>query len=403
LVPPSIGTAINGVNENVFTSRQIGSNQALGQPYLDTKSLKCPHSERLPDRLSRLGYSKQRAVAMSGFLELLGIHRRSEKLKHCGTYLLFRDYFTVGKSKLSAGMFCQQHLLCPLCARLRAGRMLRKYTERVRRLVADQKSRRVSMLTFTIKNGDDLAERTAHLLKAFKILTGRARRLRGGGRNPGEFGKFLGGVGSVEVKRGKNSGLWHPHLHAIVLHDEWLDVGELRREWKEITGDSVNVDLRELECSKSRNFEELEGELQEVFKYAMKFSEMSLEDNWSAFSELRGKRLLRAWGSLWGVKIPDDLSDENELAEDLPFIERIWIYRKFASGYVEGDAGSLAWFKRELRRQGGVDGGTRGSGPPASPDPGVLKSGMNGGRTSIRPPAKLRSINFRYLKRPNPP
>jgi hypothetical protein len=180
-------------------------------------------------------------------------------------------------------------------------------------------------------------------------------------------------------------------------------VGELRREWKEITGDSVNVDLRELECSKSRNFEELEGELQEVFKYAMKFSEMSLEDNWSAFSELRGKRLLRAWGSLWGVKIPDDLSDENELAEDLPFIERIWIYRKFASGYVEGDAGSLAWFKRELRRQGGVDGGTRGSGPPASPDPGVLKSGMNGGRTSIRPPAKLRSINFRYLKRPNPP
>lgn len=34
-----------------------------------------------------------------------------------------------------------------------------------------------------------------------------------------ELVKALGGVFSIEVKRGKNSGLWHPHVHFVILCD----------------------------------------------------------------------------------------------------------------------------------------------------------------------------------------
>lgn len=282
---------------------------------------------------------------MADFLEERAPHR-SRKLAQCGTYLLFRDYFTVGEMKLAAGMFCQQHLLCPLCARLRSARVQRKYLERIQH-VSKVTGAHASMLTLTVKNGDDLAERAAHLISSFGVLTKKAQRIRSGSRDKTEFSKFVGGVGSVEIKRGRG-GKWHPHLHAIALHLERVEMEELRAEWHRITGDSFNVDLRNLDSVRTGSGD-LESDLREVFKYAMKFADMSLEDNWQAFRDMRCKRLLRAWGALYGVKVPDDLSDENELAADLPFVERLLIYRRRKGEYENNsDAEVLKWFKGQL-------------------------------------------------------
>ena len=333
-------------------------------PYLDTKSLKCSVEDQFKTRISRLGHSKKRAVQMSDYLADLA-PRRSEKLKYCASYLLFRDYFTVHKTKLALGMFCQQHLLCPLCARLRAGRLLRKYVERVQVVKKAKPGARVSMLDLTVKNGNNLAERTAHLLHGLKVLLGRARAQRFGKKgSDSEFGKFLGGVASVEVKRGKNSKQWHPHIHAVVLHDRKIDIAALRAEWLEITGDSQNVYLKNLSSEKSGNQEELANELQEVFKYAMKFSDMTLDDNWEAFRVLRKQRLLRPWGDLWGVKIPEGLADDNDLAADLPYVERLFRFRNGA--YNEShDPNETAWLKVQVAMQNRSRlAGTAGNQPP---------------------------------------
>ena len=48
----------------------------------------------------------------------------------------------------------------------------------------------------------------------------------------------------------------------------------------------------------------------EVFKYAVKFSDLTLADNWHAAQILKGKRLLNSFGSFRGVDIPDSLLDE---------------------------------------------------------------------------------------------
>lgn len=67
-------------------------------------------------------------------------------------------------------------------------------------------------MTLTVKNGDDLAERFKHLHGAQRELWKRRQRGRGS-----VLDGVVGAVWSYEVKRGDNSGQWHPHLHMIAL------------------------------------------------------------------------------------------------------------------------------------------------------------------------------------------
>lgn len=60
----------------------------------------------------------------------------------------------------------------------------------------------------------------------------------------------------------------------------------------------------------------------EVFKYAVKFSDLSLEDNWHAAQVLKGKRLLNSFGLFRGVQIPESLLDEP--LDDLPYWDRFY-------------------------------------------------------------------------------
>jgi len=159
------------------------------------------------------------------------------------------------------------------------------------------------------------------------MTAARRRHLSAPSRNRHvEFAKALGGVHSIEFKRGANSGLWHPHVHMIWLCREEPDQARLSQEWLTWTGDSFIVDVRPF-----HDQDDLVSGFMEVFKYALKFSELPLSDNWHAFKQLAGKRLLDAFGLLRGVKVPDDLTDELPL-DELPFIE---LFYKFMnrSGY----------------------------------------------------------------------
>jgi plasmid rolling circle replication initiator protein Rep len=71
----------------------------------------------------------------------------------------------------------------------------------------------------------------------------------------------VGAVWSYEVKRGQNSGEWHPHLHMIALAEQQPSQERLSREWHQITGDSFVVDVRPIVGDPAEGF-------LEVFKYA---------------------------------------------------------------------------------------------------------------------------------------
>lgn len=298
-------------------------------------------SGKLPDRLKRYAFARNRALLnLSQIPVHTSVRTNSEFVQHlerispriaaCGDYLAFKHYYTVGKVRLTAANFCKVHLLCPLCAIRRGSKSLEAYLSRFEVIQAENPGLNVSMLTVTVKNGQDLGERFKHLKKSLKTMLERRRKTLAGARGyDSEFAKIAGLVGSIELTKdgaldGSESG-WHPHAHMIVLHSERFDYARLQAEWLRITGDS-----HVLRVDAIRHPEDPAQDFLEVFKYALKFADLTPEQNIDAYEIMRGKRLLFSAGLFWGVDVPEDLTDTP--LDELPFIELFYQYLP-ESGY----------------------------------------------------------------------
>lgn len=275
--------------------------------------------ETLPGRAERYGKAKSLALDVAEYIDSAQPDQAAlvARIRSCGEYLLFRHYFTIDQVRLHAASFCTKHLLCPLCAIRRGSRALKAYLDRWEVIQAEKPALKPFLVTLTVKDGPDLAERFKHLHDSQRELWKRKQRGRGCVLDGVE-----GAVWSYEVKRGSGSGQWHPHLHMIALAEVEPSQERLRREWSEITGDSFMCDVRPIVGDPVDGF-------MEVFKYAVKFSDQPPADTWHAFSVLKGKRLLGSAGCFRGVEVPENLTDEP--LHDLPFYELF--YRYVDGGY----------------------------------------------------------------------
>lgn len=102
----------------------------------------------------------------------------------------------------------------------------------------------------------------------------------------------LGGVAFLEVKSGKKSGLWHPHLHVIAT-GRFVDHRKLSLTWKALTGDSHIVDVR-----LARDVKNVAGY---VAKYASKPLDKTVTNSedrlLEAITALHGRKTVEAWGT----------------------------------------------------------------------------------------------------------
>lgn len=149
--------------------------------------------------------------------------------------------------------------------------------------------------SFTLRNTDGpLAPKIDRLHHAF-------RQLR---RTSLWQGHVTGGCAFLEIKRGRFSGHWHPHLHCI-LAGTYIDQGDLSREWHAITGDSKIVDIR------------LVRDAGRVAEYVSKYSTKPLpasiirspQDLEEAARALHHRRLLITFGTWRNLRLttpPDD-------------------------------------------------------------------------------------------------
>jgi hypothetical protein len=275
--------------------------------------------EALPGKVDRYGKAKKGALDVAQYMGAYPEWQAvAQRLSTCGDYLVFRHYFTVDKVRLHGASLCMKHLLCPLCAIRRGAKALKAYLDRWEAIRASQARLRPFLVTLTVKDGADLAERFKHLHKGQRELWKRKQRGRGS-----VLDGVAGAVWSYEVKRGKGSGLWHPHLHMIALAEHQPDQEMLAREWKEITGDSHVVDVRPISQT-----DPVSGFL-EVFKYAVKFSDQPPEDTVHCWSVLASKRLIGSAGCFRGVQVPDELLDDSEGLDDLPFVT---LFYRFLAG-----------------------------------------------------------------------
>jgi hypothetical protein len=276
--------------------------------------------EALPRRVNRYGEAKKHALDVAEYIGRQdGGVQLAGRVSACGDFLAFRHYFTVNEVRLHAAHFCRKHLLCPLCAIRRGSKALQAYLPRYEAVRASEADLRPFLVTLTVKDGPDLAERFRHLHAAQRELWMRKHRGRGSA-----FDGIAAAVWSYEVKRGKGSGLWHPHLHMVAMARQAPDALRLSCEWRNITEDSFIVDVRPIDQA-----DPAAGFL-EVFKYALKFSDMEPADTWEAFQVLKGRRLVGSAGLFRGIEIPEQLTDEP--LDDLPFVALFYRYLR-GSGY----------------------------------------------------------------------
>ena len=278
-----------------------------------------------PERVARLSECKKRSMQMGRYIQGVAgdsspamgnqLWDLSSNILSCANYLVFHNYYTIEEIRLAKIMTCKKHLLCPVCARIRAAKKVSKYLDRLNVIESSGKKLNLALLTLTVKNGPDLQERFEHLANSWKKYQARRRDYFKKGRGFNELCKTEGAVFSYEVTNKDNG--WHPHLHAIVSLTDYVQVTKLSEEWFDITGDSFVVDIRKIKGNPAEGF-------LEVFKYALKFSELTLEKNLEAYLTLTGKRMQGGYGVFHGVKVPDVMTDN--LIDELPYLEMYYQY-----------------------------------------------------------------------------
>jgi hypothetical protein len=181
------------------------------------------------------------------------------------------------------------------------------------------------MLTFTIKNREDITDALNHLKLNFGKLWKRSRNQLRRVNPPesyDELCKVAGGVYSIEIKRGKG-GLWHPHIHMFALLTGYVDQDKLSQEWLEMTGDSFIVGVTK--CDNG-----IMAGLIEVLKYTTKFSEMEPVDIVEIADCAQGKTLTSNLGILRGVAVDIGSADDQLDGDYIDYIAH-FMYRK--NGY----------------------------------------------------------------------
>ena len=123
------------------------------------------------------------------------------KLQGCANYLVFKRYLTVDEVRLHAANFCKKHLLCPFCA-MRRGRSIFKFTTTAGRGFTGKPQFKGFHGYFDCERRRKPFERFTHLRKSLKKYQ-QQRRDALKGQKQVEYAKALGGVMSIEVKRGK--------------------------------------------------------------------------------------------------------------------------------------------------------------------------------------------------------
>ena len=293
----------------------------------------------LRETVEGYGSRKARTNATAAYLGQTFRSTLPRRLYGCATWLQFRWWQVPDRVTLKAAIFCGIPLLCPNCARRRAAKQAARVEEKLTHLSGQFD---YWFVTLTVKNGHDLAERFDHLRKSFKRLRARARDHR---RDNGAFVELARAEGLLwSFEFTKSAEGWHPHVHMIAALPKgsapiaWGvdpftgEESQLRQDWQAVTGDSCITHATPVTMDDPR------AGIAELVKYALKFSDLTIEDTVEAYRTLRAKKLMECSGELRGVVLPEDegLLDEDLAGAYMDFLYRWHGHAYSLSGTVDG-------------------------------------------------------------------
>jgi hypothetical protein len=178
-----------------------------------------------------------------------------DKIKSCCSVVeLQASYNTIDEHtseqvlQVSNANFCKQHAVCPVCADRSQNRRRARYNEPIKEQASRVREgqRYAYIVTYTVTDGNSLSERLRHL-KQSRLAWRKMGQKRKDKRSNGEAAKIKAGLSTIEIKRGRDSGLWHVHAHELLFTDKQLDYQvydpEIKKELYKKFGSTIPKDM----------------------------------------------------------------------------------------------------------------------------------------------------------------
>lgn len=258
--------------------------------------------------------------------ELNSFQKYANAIAYCGTKKNFKvcadhDCHTTHFD----GFESCKNRFCPVCQKMKSLILFSKLYPTVMKLF--RHGCYVKMLTFTIKDTENLKDGVRLIKTAFRKFSHENKKYRTVFNN-----LYIGGIKSLEVKRGANSKMWHPHYHALVVMEKPVeDFNAINVMWNKTLVNIVNNSHKAIyedrlyndgftltEDNKlvlndklgfvhfdTLNLMSLDSRIHciyECIKYITKYSEELEEDLPELVDTLRGIRAIDSWGVLRDIE-----------------------------------------------------------------------------------------------------
>lgn len=256
------------------------------------------------------------------------------KVFNCGSWLKFRHYEAIDKKSLYKARFCMKDKICPACAARRASKQVQKVMQQLqsnKHLI----SASWYYIVLPVKHhmGEDFMTVLNRLQNALKKINQSIRDKNRGKSVLNWFSQFDGIMYSIEETKTENG--WNIHANLLCRTKEPVQ-GLIKKPNKnafwnveavktleQIADGSKNISITPINISSE---EDLLKNLQEVFKYSLKFQDLHPDDLLTAYLCLYRKRLLGTMGTLRNLQIEVDLQGDD--VENQIFIETMYHYTK---------------------------------------------------------------------------
>jgi hypothetical protein len=188
-------------------------------------------------------------------------------------------------------------MFCPDCAAERATRLGNQTKAKIAEVMKTTKGR-LCFLTLTAKNAATLDGGLSKLKKNFAKFK---RKKVFKNHIKGYFGAF-------EYTFNPKTNDFHIHLHLIIYRGKFWNQSDISDAWRDVTGDSFIVDIREIKDAHKG--------VKEVCKYVVKSADlMTMPDD--KFLEVvkmkKGTRMFISGGCFYNVKLDDDDAADDDV------------------------------------------------------------------------------------------
>lgn len=258
-----------------------------------------------------------------------------ENVKNCGSWLYFRNYYRKLEVKLHTANFCKKDKLCSACASRRAFKQIQKITQLLEENEALKKKNWYYIVLPVKHNKDEsfsvVFERLRQALQNMRTRIKTNKRTK----KKSFFNAFDGMFYSYEVTKTVNG--WNCHVNLLGATSENIPLSKLGKssineslmnEWMHYTDNQSYIhNIAKVEM----NHDNAIKNLFEVFKYILKFQDLSNEDLAQVYQETYRKRMLGAIGCFYNMKV-EEVEFEDEVI-DTEFIEMIYKYHQKSNQY----------------------------------------------------------------------